>query len=213
MLAALAVVVIDHVSGFLVHEVSSVMTGFDRVWFVDDTVLDAIAGEALRRGGFSQRIYPICCGQSSQEHDVPRTLEFCRCQAKWNASWIWQKRFFSIFRKLSRLQTALSLHDQLLGVCGSAPRRERFRLQLRSKEEGCPLQIANGTLLMEAERHEDVALSVRLFESLARSVRSAWRLPEHNSYALEFIKAVTEVEAEMPLHRKAPGSCRESSWR
>ena len=66
---------------------------------------------------------------------------------------------------------------------------------------------------MEAERHEDVALSVRLFESLARSVRAAWRLPEHNCYALDFMKAVTEVEAKMPLHRKAVGGFRESSWR
>ena len=47
MLAALAAVVIDHVIGFPVHELNIVMTGFDRVWFVDDTVLDAIAGEAL----------------------------------------------------------------------------------------------------------------------------------------------------------------------
>ena len=50
MLAALAAVVIDHVSGFSVQELSSVVTNFFRVWFVDDAVLDAIAGEALRRG-------------------------------------------------------------------------------------------------------------------------------------------------------------------
>jgi len=46
-----------------------------------------------------------------------------------------------------------------------------------------------------------VVLSARLFESLARSVRSAWRLPEYNRYAWDFIKAVTEVEAKRPLQR------------
>ena len=50
MLAALAAVIINNVSGFSVHEMSSVLTGFLRVWFVDDAVLDATAGEAFRRG-------------------------------------------------------------------------------------------------------------------------------------------------------------------
>ena len=50
VLAALADVVINYLSGFSVHELSSVMTGFFRVWFVDEAVLDAIAGEALGRG-------------------------------------------------------------------------------------------------------------------------------------------------------------------
>ena len=229
VLAALAAVVIDHVSGISVHELSRVMTVFLRVWFVDDAVLDATAGEALRRDAelhaeeLSKLLWSVLAGaRRSSDAAVLQVSGKVECFVDLAEEILLKEAGLrdpeslssavSIFRKLSHLQTALSLHDQLLGVCGSAPRRERFRLQF-SKEEGYPLQIACGALLMEAERREDVALSVRLFESLARSVRSAWRLLEHIRYALDYIQAVTEVEAKRPLHKNAPRCFQVSSWR
>ena len=223
MLAALAAVIIDHVSGFSVHELSSVMTGFVRVWFVDDAVLDAIAGEAFRRGAerhaedLSKLLWSVLAGARRSSDaavlqvsgKVERFVDLAE-EILLKETGLRDPESLSsavsIFRKLSRLETALSLHDQLLGVCGSAPRREPFRLQFSE-------QIACGALLMEAERREDVALSVCLFESLARSVRSAWRLLEHNRYALDYIQAVTEVEAKRPLHKNAPRCFQVSLWR
>ena len=178
--------------------------------------------------GFTQRIYPIVvvsrlrsttflgrCSFSGvrQSGTLRGSGGIDSSERDWFARPQSLSSTVSVFRKLSRLETALSHHDQLLGVCGSASRRERFRLLFRSKEEGYPLQIARGALLMEAERREDVALSVRLVESLARSVRSLWHLLERNRYALDYIKAVTEVEAKRPLHRKATRCVQVSLWR
>ena len=161
MLAALAAVVIDHVSGFSVHEMSSVLTGFLRVWFVDDAVLDAIAGEALRRGvelhpeDLSNLLWSVVAGARRSSDaavlqvsgKVERFVDLAE-EILLKETGLRDPGSLSsavgIFRKLSRLETALSHHDQLLGVCGSASRRERFRLQIRSKEEGYPLQIAYG---------------------------------------------------------------------
>ena len=57
MLAALGAVAIDLARGFQ----NSAMTGFDRVWFVNDTVF-CTTGEAFRRGPeLHERIQPFRC--------------------------------------------------------------------------------------------------------------------------------------------------------
>ena len=119
------------------------MTGFVRVWFVDDAVLDAIAGEALGRGvelhaeDLSNLLWSVVAGarrfSDAAVLQVSGKVErFVDLAEEILLKETGLRDFESLssavgtFRKLSRLETALSLHDQLLGVCGSAPRRERL---------------------------------------------------------------------------------------
>ena len=142
MLAALAAVVINHVSGFSVHEMTCVLTVFLRVWFVDDAVLDAIAGEALGRGvelhaeDLSNLLWSVVAGArrfsdaavlqvSGKVERFVDLAEEILLKETGLRDFESLSSAVGIFRKLSRLETALSLRDQLLGVC-SASRRERL---------------------------------------------------------------------------------------
>jgi len=83
-------------------------------------------------------------------------------------------------------------------------RRERFRLKFRSREDGFPLQLSYGQLLMESERRGDAALTAQLFVAMASEARSScFRICVLNAAAFAWWRGGRRDRAEALLAEMA----------